>query len=426
MYDDKIKEEIIKIKDLNYFFNVINNLPKPQKKVNKTEQNGEKITVFFTVNDNYSCYLAVTGASILYNTNSFIQFYILSDGITEQNKKLITETFSGITDNFSIKFLECNTKEYFKGVTMPRLSHISLNTCNRLVFPMLAPDVDRAIYLDVDVILLDDIKKLWDEDLEGNFYGAVPNYVSKNKSVDYFKTQANIPLNADYNYFNNGVTLIDYKKWREIEGSSQNIAETLIELTKKTPYKTTIDELVMNNYVYNHNGYKHLPHKYNVNPYYSYKWLSDNKRTLNQDEMQELREYESYIKKYNYEKFIPIDGKPVIRHFYGVDKPWKCYTQRWFTMPYTPYFNDYWFYAQMTPYFEDIKQGYISLQMYTAPADKPETAVVPEVQKPAQAETPFYKNSLQKIFSVKNNVSNSKKYKIITVAGVKIKLKQNQ
>ena len=33
MYDDKIKEEIIKIKDLNYFFNVINNLPKPQKKV---------------------------------------------------------------------------------------------------------------------------------------------------------------------------------------------------------------------------------------------------------------------------------------------------------------------------------------------------------------------------------------------------------
>ena len=180
----------------------------------------------------------------------------------------------------------------------------------------------------------------------------------------------------------------------------------------------------MNNYVFNHNGYKHLPHKYNVNPYYSYKWLSENKRTLNEDEIKELREYEAFISKYNYGKYVEIDGKPVIRHFYGPSKPWSCYAQKCFKMPYTPYFEDFWFYAQMTPYFEDIKQRFISIQMYTAPEDKPEKISIPAIQKPVQAEKPFYKNSLQRIFSVKNNILNSKKYKIITIAGVKIKLKQ--
>ena len=42
-------------------------------------------------------------------------------------------------------------------------------------------------------------------------------------------------------------------------------------------------------------GYKMLPHKYNVNPYYSYKWLSDNRKALNEQEKSELEEYESYM-----------------------------------------------------------------------------------------------------------------------------------
>ena len=180
----------------------------------------------------------------------------------------------------------------------------------------------------------------------------------------------------------------------------------------------------MNKYVYSKNtGYKKLDHKYNVNPYYSYKWLSDNKNSLTEEERKELDEYENYINKYNYNKYAMIEGTPVIRHFYGADKPWTTYTQRCFKMPYTPHFEDFWFYAKMTPYFEDLKEKFISRQMYTQPAD---TTVQTGIEKQKTIETPFYKNSLQRIFSVKNQVNNSKKYKIITIAGAKIKLKLNK
>ena len=76
MADNKLKLEIEKIKDLTYFTGIINNLPEPKKRNNKLDSN-EKIPVILSADDNYSCFVATTGASILYNTNSFIEFYIL-------------------------------------------------------------------------------------------------------------------------------------------------------------------------------------------------------------------------------------------------------------------------------------------------------------------------------------------------------------
>ena len=430
MTNDKLKIEIQKIKDLTYFMGMINNLPEPKKRDNKLNSD-EKIPVILSADNNYSCFVATTGASILYNTTSFIEFYILSEGITEENKNLIIKTFSDITTDFSIEFIECNSEEYFSNVKMSKGSHIKLNTCNRLLFPMFAPKVERAIYLDVDIIVIGDIKELWEEDLDGYIIGAAPLYISRNRSVDNFLRQIDIPKEALYHYFNSGVMLIDYAKWKEKEGSGKNIADSLIKLTKEVNPKCTPDELILNKYAYTNGGYKELSHKYNVNPYYSYKWLCDNKNFLNSEEKKYHWEFESYIKRYNYYDSIPFEGEPLIRHFFGMDKPWHNYTQRWFYLPYTPHFEDFWFYAKITPYFKQIKQMFISKQMYTDNLDEiiplnqnTQTTLQSNTDKSKGNTDKFYKNSLQKIFSVKNQKAGKKKYKIITIAGARIKLKQ--
>ena len=360
-----VGEEIRKLKELTYFFDVLNGL-RPKKKKRESSAGSVKIPVILSADNNYSCFVATTGASILYNTETFIDFYILSEGITEANKAQIEKAFSDITSDFSIKFIECNSKDYFSHVELFKGYHVTLNTCNRLLFPALVPEVNRAIYLDVDLIVLDDIKKLWEEDLDGNIIGAVPLFVDRLRIVNGFLKEINVPIEENYCYFTSGVMLIDYEKWREKERGNENILYSLLNLSKEINPQSVPDELILNKYAYLNHCYKQLPHKYNVNPYYSYKWLKNNESKLTAKEKSTLREYEEYIQRNNYSKRIEFEGDPVIRHFFGPEKPWNTVSQEWFTIPYTPHFKDFWFYAKLTPYFEEIKQRFISEKIRTS------------------------------------------------------------
>jgi lipopolysaccharide biosynthesis glycosyltransferase len=439
MPQNKYKTELQKVKDLTYFLGIINNLPKPEKR-DENDNLQEKIPVILSADDNYSCFVAVTGASILYNTNSFIEFYILSEGITEANKKFIIKTFADITSHFSVKFIDCDSQQYFSDIKLFKGYHVKLNTMNRLLFPMLAPEVKRAIYLDIDLIVLDDIKKLWDEDLEGNIIGAVPLIIDRISIVDDFLKKIEIPEDVNFSYFNSGVMLIDYEKWRNKEGSDKNIIDILINLSNEIKPVGTPDELVLNKYAYINNCYKILGHKYNINPYFSYKWLLENKNSLNQFENKTLEEYAKHIKKHNYYDIIKPQEKPIIRHFFGPEKPWNAYAQSWFVMPYTPHFEDFWFYASITPYFGEIKQRFINKQMYTQDIQEDNTNLIKSIanevreiiktenkkkkSKKPKLKKKFYSNSLQKVFSVKNQKTKRSKHKVITIMGAKIKLKQ--
>lgn len=378
-------EEIRKIKEMIYFFDVLNGLPSENKK-RESSAAAERIPVILSADNNYSCFVATTGASILYNTTSFIEFYILSEGITESNKLLIEKAFSDITPDFSITFIECNSREYFSHLKLFNGYHVTLNTCNRLLFPVLAPNVNRAIYLDVDLIVLDDIKKLWVEELEGNIIGAVPLFVDRLRIVNGFLQEIGVSIEENYSYFNSGVMLVDYNKWREKEGNNENIIYSLLRLSEIINPDSVPDELILNKYAYLNHCYKPLPHKYNVNPYYSYKWLKSNERKLTSKEKATLREYEEYIQRNNYSEQIHFEGLPVIRHFFGPEKPWNTVSQDWFTIPYTPHFKDFWFYAKITPYFEEIKQRFINEKLYT-PIIEEKPGISPEKKKISNLET---------------------------------------
>ncbi|PHT29792.1 putative galacturonosyltransferase-like 4 [Capsicum baccatum] len=92
---------------------------------------------------------------------------------------------------------------------------------------LLTPSVNRVIYLDSDIIVVDDIVKLWRIELNGRVLGA-PEYCHANFTHYFTRTFWYHPNfsktfeNRRPCYFNTGVMVIDLQKWRN-DGYTQKL-----------------------------------------------------------------------------------------------------------------------------------------------------------------------------------------------------------
>lgn len=274
--------------------------------MNKNKYN---IPVFMIAANDIVEPMCVTMASILANTQSFIQFYILEKStllISEENKNKILKLKDHFS-NFSIEYIPINPEDY-SGLTPTTAGYIPNDTYFRYIIPEIKPNIDKAIYLDVDIIVKKDIKDLYNENLDTNLIGAInhPSYCWK---YPYFsKVIKNLNLHNSNQYFNGGVILFDCKKCRR-----QKITQKLMEITRKLKDKILWADQDIFNLVFE-KKVKLLPEKYNA-----------------------LRSvYEA--EKIN-DKNI-IDDLYII-HFNGKEKPWNN----------TPYLSEYfWKYVQFTPF----------------------------------------------------------------------------
>jgi lipopolysaccharide biosynthesis glycosyltransferase len=85
-------------------------------------------------------------------------------------------------------------------------------TWYRILLDALLPDVDRALWLDVDMIVLDSLASLWTTDLQGSVLGAVTNVPP---GADRWYTER--PELGGDPYFNAGVLLFDLALIRRLD-----------------------------------------------------------------------------------------------------------------------------------------------------------------------------------------------------------------
>jgi lipopolysaccharide biosynthesis glycosyltransferase len=83
-------------------------------------------------------------------------------------------------------------------------------TWYRIFLPELLPDVDRILYLDADLIVLDEVAPLWQLDLDGRWLGAVTNVFQHN----HLHRPAELGLAGPEVYFNAGVLLMNLGEMR--------------------------------------------------------------------------------------------------------------------------------------------------------------------------------------------------------------------
>jgi lipopolysaccharide biosynthesis glycosyltransferase len=210
--------------------------------------------------------------------------------------------------------------------------YITLSTYTRFLIPALKPDIDKSIFLDVDLIVLDDIKKMYDEDLKGYALGAVPE-VGMHSSL-YLKEKNTLNLNLQHAYFNAGVLLIDNAKWRE-----ENITQKLFEIDEQIRDVKMFKSQEPLNKCFD-NNYKRLDLKYNV---------YDSTDKVNRD----LKIYADISDEYVKSQMEEI----VVRHFCGRNgKPWQ--NERIGGVVPIKNFDDFWKYMKMTPFHDEVRKQF--------------------------------------------------------------------
>lgn len=81
----------------------------------------------------------------------------------------------------------------------------------RVFLPGLLPDVDRLLYLDADLLVVDRLDALWQADLQGRPLAAVPNVIEPDTRRRLLPALG-LPVTAPY--FNSGVMVMDLRAMR--------------------------------------------------------------------------------------------------------------------------------------------------------------------------------------------------------------------
>uniref|UniRef100_A0A0C9RH37 Hexosyltransferase n=1 Tax=Wollemia nobilis TaxID=56998 RepID=A0A0C9RH37_9CONI len=111
-----------------------------------------------------------------------------------------------------------------------------LNYARNYLADILKPCVEKVIYLDSDLIVIDDIAKLWSIDLGSSTIGA-PEYCHANLTkyfTDAFWSDENLSKTFEGRkpcYFNTGVMIIDLAKWRK--NNYRQMIEQWMEVQKE-------------------------------------------------------------------------------------------------------------------------------------------------------------------------------------------------
>lgn len=141
-----------------------------------------------------------------------LKISFISHGLDSQNRELLNR--SSVSDSVEVEteIIDCPLT-----ATNQDDRRIELFTL-RLHFPQILPHLDRALFLDSDILVVDDIAKLWEFDLRDHWLGAAACLVASdqvclrnynNEFTIQFK-QANDPING-------GVMLLNLQKMRALK-----------------------------------------------------------------------------------------------------------------------------------------------------------------------------------------------------------------
>lgn len=168
----------------------------------------EKMNICVSANSKYARYLNVMLLSLFENNrDEKIRVFVLQRDFSKEDKKHLSDLSNVYKQE--ICFLKINEEEF---KIFPITAHFSMETYFRFKIPDLVPkDVDRILYIDVDVIVRDSIRELFEIDLEGYYFAACSDIVAeqlvpaKRRLFNRFD---------DLRYFNAGILMWNLKEIR--------------------------------------------------------------------------------------------------------------------------------------------------------------------------------------------------------------------
>ena len=161
----------------------------------------------------------------------------------------------------------------------------------RLLLSSVLPDLDKIIYLDCDIVVLNDLQSLWNFDVSDVAVAMAPDFTLKDKS-----TLNRLGITTGY-YLNSGVILMNLDYWRKHDVQNR-IFSYILEKGDKLIYN---DQDALNSILQNEHEELHI--KYNFSYYYFHRLIG----VLYKEKIHEI---------------IEARDNPIIFHYFGPLKPW--------------------------------------------------------------------------------------------------------
>ncbi|MCL2338775.1 MAG: hypothetical protein FWC51_02355 [Proteobacteria bacterium] len=286
----------------------------------------KRIPVFFCTNWNITSWLTVALASLAENTTHKIDLRIIECGITAAEVRIITEFCKQYKNLGTPTFYHVDCEKEFAGCG--RWAG-DLSAWGRFMFPALAPDLDRAVYLDSDIIVLGDIARLYDMDLENRAVAAAPEiyYTVPHNATRIAAYREMIGATPNHIPFCSGVLVFDLEKWR-----AEKLTDQLKAVGRDYADKFGCpDQDCMN------------------------KLFADNYTVIPNEAVASTFDVNCFQCDYP-DRWPALQRDIIVRHF-NVSKPWREYYTE--NRP-TAHRDLFWYYAQKTPFADYFMTEFIN------------------------------------------------------------------
>lgn len=312
-----------KIKELQRIF--FEDVDQP-KLLEPAFEDEDAVKVVFSANDLYVPYLSALLQSIKDNSNPARKYdlVVMTDDISSRHQKILCQQIEA--ENISLRFFDVAYYMRNRSNNLALRGHFRIQTYFRLLLQDILPSWDKVLYLDSDMVVLEDIADLYDVDVDGYLLAAVKDadtaglYNGFQKDKKQYMDEV-LKIEKPYEYFQAGTILFNLEKFRELYTVDQ-----LFDFASSREWQL-LDQDVLNYFA--QGLVKFVPMKWNV----MMDWGGFR-----------IEKIIGRAPRYMVEEYLVAHADPAICHYAGPDKPWED--------PDTDLAEYFWLYARRTPFYE--------------------------------------------------------------------------
>lgn len=275
------------------------------------------VDIAMAIDENYARHAAASILSTISNAvwPESLRFHVLSDPSLSDRTRIVLKQHCARA-GVSIQFYDVARDAY--SMFHHNRKHISTVTYFRLSITEILPKtVERVVYLDADTIVVDDLRPVFDEDMQGFALAACPDEGGVIQS-------RRLGLPSGHCYFNAGVLLLDLRRLREMDLFSE-----AVKTFEQHASRITLQDQDILNLLFSERTWR-LPLRYNAGA--------------------SLYVFNRLTPSYSDAEARAAAADPAILHFTDAKKPWSRNCVH-------PLREVYWFYRNQTPWRENLVDG---------------------------------------------------------------------
>ncbi|MDD6706358.1 MAG: DUF4422 domain-containing protein [Olsenella sp.] len=286
------------------------------------------VCVAFSANDFYAPYLSTLLQSIKDHASPDRNYdlIVLHEDISKRNQTVLKQQIEA--PNISLRFLHMYRAMHDFQDNLPIRGHFKVETYFRLLLPQLLPQYDKILYLDSDMVVMQDIAPLYDTDVNGYLIAACQdpdtaglyNGASDSKK-EYMDKE--LKIRKPYDYIQAGTIVFNLDAWRKTYDP-----QLVFEFAMSNEWQLLDQDVI--NYLCQ-DKIRYVDMSWNV-------MMDWRDIRINQIIARAPRQI--------YFAYMEARKHPYVIHYAGPDKPW--------LNPLSDFALEFWQYARQTPYYEEM------------------------------------------------------------------------